>query len=112
MAAFPEGFGEGAGRTSTNFQGAGQNEDSLSLVLGDTTLREGGGGLWVQGRGWGQPLSPHLDPSPAVRKVKAMRQGKLLGMGRAVEGLLEEGHEEEQEEEGEGRVFPTELAHY
>lgn len=40
-----------------------------------------------------------------------MRQGKLTGMGRAVEGLLEEGHEEE-EEEGEGRAFPTELAHY
>lgn len=39
-----------------------------------------------------------------------MRQGKLMGMGRAVEGLLEEGHEKDEEEEGEGRVFPTELA--
>lgn len=70
------------------------------------------------GPGVGQPFPPHLNPSPEVKKVKTVGGGRgykltsqtshrpdaSSGLGWAVDGL------EEEEEEGEGRVFPREVA--
>lgn len=60
-------------------------------------------------RAWGRPLSPHFDLYSALRKIKTMWMGivglqawfpnimpPLAEVGRAAEGLEQEGGEEEE----------------